>query len=141
MTVEVSVTAAGLTTSDPGGYTAVDVLVGGSQGHVVAVGVVLGLRALGVLVRFLSRRSQRHMQPENGQRHLGRACLGCPGAVSPLYNVAMHRGFAPMPEVLGTEMASVVHGTTPLMSNIPVCSELEELRGARKCDCQRKTRG
>jgi Photosystem I psaG / psaK len=40
---------AGLTTSDPGGYTAVDVLVGGSQGHVVAVGVVLGLRAIGAL--------------------------------------------------------------------------------------------
>lgn len=39
----------GLTTSDPGGYTAVDVLVGGSQGHVVATGVVLGLRAIGAL--------------------------------------------------------------------------------------------
>lgn len=41
---------AGLTTSDPGGYTAVDVLVGGSQGHFVAVGMVLGLRAIGMLV-------------------------------------------------------------------------------------------
>jgi len=40
----------GLTTGDPAGYTATDVLVGGSQGHIVAVGVVLGLRALGVLV-------------------------------------------------------------------------------------------
>jgi Photosystem I psaG / psaK len=39
----------GLTTSDPGSYTAVDVLVGGSQGHVVATGVVLGLRAIGAL--------------------------------------------------------------------------------------------
>jgi len=39
----------GLTTSDPGGYTAVDVLVGGSQGHVIAVGIVLGMRALGIM--------------------------------------------------------------------------------------------
>ncbi len=36
------------------GYTAVDVLVGGSQGHVVAVGVVLGLRAIGMLVRSVT---------------------------------------------------------------------------------------
>ena len=46
---EVAHPRTGLTTSDPGGYTAVDVLVGGSQGHVVATGVVLGLRAIGAL--------------------------------------------------------------------------------------------
>jgi hypothetical protein len=31
------------------GYNIVDVLVGGSQGHVVGIGAILGLRAIGAL--------------------------------------------------------------------------------------------
>ena len=31
------------------GYNIVDVLVGGSQGHVVGIGAILGLKALGAL--------------------------------------------------------------------------------------------
>lgn len=37
----------GLSTGDPAGFTAVDVLAHGTMGHVIAVGLILGLRALG----------------------------------------------------------------------------------------------
>uniref|UniRef100_A0A0D6R518 PSI-K n=1 Tax=Araucaria cunninghamii TaxID=56994 RepID=A0A0D6R518_ARACU len=38
---------AGLITGDPAGFTAVDVLAHGTMGHVIATGIVLGLRSLG----------------------------------------------------------------------------------------------
>eukprot|EP00897_Mesotaenium_endlicherianum_P009807 jgi/Mesen1/8855/ME000053S08265 len=37
----------GLGTTDPAGFTATDVLAHGAVGHVIGVGVVLGLKALG----------------------------------------------------------------------------------------------
>jgi photosystem I subunit 10 len=37
----------GLSTGDPSGFTAVDVLAHGTMGHVIAVGAILGLRAIG----------------------------------------------------------------------------------------------
>ena len=39
----------GLMTGDPAGFTAVDVLAFGSMGHVVGIGMVLGLKATGQL--------------------------------------------------------------------------------------------
>jgi len=39
----------GVASNDPSGFNIVDVLVGGSQGHVVGIGMILGLRAMGAL--------------------------------------------------------------------------------------------
>ena len=39
----------GQLSGDPSGYTASDVLYGGSAGHILGVGIVLGLRATGAL--------------------------------------------------------------------------------------------
>lgn len=39
----------GMRSGDPAGFTAVDVLAFGAMGHIVGVGTVLGLRAVGLL--------------------------------------------------------------------------------------------
>ena len=39
----------GMKSGDPSGFTAVDVLAHGSFGHIIGVGIVLGLRATGAL--------------------------------------------------------------------------------------------
>ncbi|CAK0785640.1 hypothetical protein CVIRNUC_008851 [Coccomyxa viridis] len=44
----------GLKTGDPAGFTATDVLYLGTIGHVVAVGIILGLKGTGVLPGFPS---------------------------------------------------------------------------------------
>ncbi|KXZ51959.1 hypothetical protein GPECTOR_11g82 [Gonium pectorale] len=41
--------AAGVISNDPAGFTVVDVLAMGSAGHVLGVGIVLGLKGIGAL--------------------------------------------------------------------------------------------
>ena len=39
----------GLLSGDPAGYTVSDVLYGGTAGHILGIGIVLGLRGVGAL--------------------------------------------------------------------------------------------
>ena len=39
----------GLLSGDPAGYTVSDVLYGGTAGHILGIGIVLGLRGIGAL--------------------------------------------------------------------------------------------
>jgi len=47
--LKLSVRDTGLQSGDPAGFTATDVLAYGTIGHVVAIGTVLGLKAIGAL--------------------------------------------------------------------------------------------